>query len=210
MLSFGVGCVLAGRSIDRFGPRWTYTGGLAAIAIVFLSAGNFQMLWHFVLCTGIVVGASAALICMVSDSNVRDADGVKASALPVWCTGAAALASVASLSDGDLQVPIGCGGVAVIPGDWVVCDNDGVVVVPQALASVADQVAHLQAESQVALSDMERTLLELPTEQRKVLMLVGVEGHSYKGTADILELPVGTVMSWLSRGRLAIAKAHAA
>lgn len=71
---------------------------------------------------------------MVSDSNVRDADGVKASHLPVWCPGAAAPASVASLSDGDLQVPIGCGGVAVIPGDWIVCDNDGVVVVPQALA----------------------------------------------------------------------------
>ncbi len=70
---------------------------------------------------------------MVSDSNVRDADGVRASGLPVWCPGAAAPASVASLSDGDLQVPIGCGGVAVIPGDWIVCDNDGVVVVPQAL-----------------------------------------------------------------------------
>ncbi|MCA8928341.1 MAG: ribonuclease activity regulator RraA [Alphaproteobacteria bacterium] len=70
---------------------------------------------------------------MVSDACVRDADGVKASGLPVWCPGAAAPASVASLSDGDLNVPIGCGGVAVIPGDWVVCDNDGVVVIPQAL-----------------------------------------------------------------------------
>ena len=80
----------------------------------------------------------------------------------------------------------------------------------EALTTVADQVAHLQAESQVALTDMERTLLELPTEQREVLMLVGVEGHSYKETADIFELPVGTVMSRLSRGRLALTKAHAA
>ena len=71
---------------------------------------------------------------MVSDANVRDADGVIASKLPVWCPGAAAPASVANLSDGELQVPIGCGGVAVIPGDWIICDNDGVVVVPQALA----------------------------------------------------------------------------
>lgn len=70
---------------------------------------------------------------LVSDACVRDADGVKQSGLPVWCPGAAAPASVASLSDGDLNVPIGCGGVAVIPGDWVVCDNDGVVVIPQAL-----------------------------------------------------------------------------
>jgi regulator of RNase E activity RraA len=70
---------------------------------------------------------------MVSDACVRDADGVRHSGLPVWCPGAAAPASVATLSDGDLNVPIGCGGVAVIPGDWVVCDNDGVVVIPQAL-----------------------------------------------------------------------------
>jgi regulator of RNase E activity RraA len=70
---------------------------------------------------------------LVSDACVRDADGVIASQLPVWCPGAAAPASVASLSDGDLNVPIGCGGVAVIPGDWIVADNDGVVVIPAAL-----------------------------------------------------------------------------
>ena len=33
---------------------------------------------------------------------------------------------------GDRQVPIGCGGVAVVPGDVLVCDEDGVVVIPQA------------------------------------------------------------------------------
>ena len=70
---------------------------------------------------------------LVSDACVRDADGVIASQLPVWCPGAAAPASVASLSDGDLNVPIGCGGVAVIPGDWIVADNDGVVIIPAAL-----------------------------------------------------------------------------
>ena len=70
---------------------------------------------------------------LVSDANVRDADGVMASGLPVWCPGAAAPASVANLSDGELEVPIGCGGVAVIPGDWIIADNDGVVVVPKAI-----------------------------------------------------------------------------
>ncbi len=76
---------------------------------------------------------------LVSDACVRDADGVTASQLPVWCPGAAAPASVASLSDGDLNVPIGCGGVAVIPGDWIVADNDGVVVIPQALVQEVAQ-----------------------------------------------------------------------
>lgn len=80
----------------------------------------------------------------------------------------------------------------------------------EALTAVADEVAHLQAESHVSLSDMERKLLDLPDEQRQVLLLVGVEGHSYKETAELLELPVGTIMSRLSRGRLALTKALAA
>lgn len=51
----------------------------------------------------------------------------------------------------------------------------------------------------------------LPEEQRSVLMLVAVEGLSYKEAAQVLCLPVGTVMSRLARARLAIGKrvAHA-
>lgn len=41
----------------------------------------------------------------------------------------------------------------------------------------------------------------LPEEQRAVLLLVGVEGLSYEEAAEVLGVPVGTVMSRLSRGR---------
>ena len=37
--------------------------------------------------------------------------------------------------------------------------------------------------------------------QREVLLLVGVEGFTYAETADVLEIPIGTVMSRLARGR---------
>jgi RNA polymerase sigma-70 factor (ECF subfamily) len=46
-----------------------------------------------------------------------------------------------------------------------------------------------------------RGLATLPEEQRAVLSLVGVEDFSYEQAARILELPIGTVMSRLSRGR---------
>jgi regulator of RNase E activity RraA len=39
----------------------------------------------------------------------------------------------------DAQVPIGCGGVAVFPGDMVVADADGVVILP---AAIAEEVAN--------------------------------------------------------------------
>jgi len=51
------------------------------------------------------------------------------------------------------------------------------------------------------LRDMERALAALSEEQRSVVILVGVEGLSYAETATVLEVPVGTVMSRLARGR---------
>jgi len=49
--------------------------------------------------------------------------------------------------------------------------------------------------------DLLRGFAELPQEQRKVLVLVGVDDFSYKDTAHALGVPIGTVMSRLSRGR---------
>ncbi|HXK53307.1 MAG TPA: sigma-70 family RNA polymerase sigma factor [Hyphomicrobiales bacterium] len=46
----------------------------------------------------------------------------------------------------------------------------------------------------------------LPAEQRKVLLLVAVEGFSYREVADMLALPVGTVMSRLWRARRLLAE----
>jgi regulator of RNase E activity RraA len=70
---------------------------------------------------------------LVTDGVVRDRAGILRSALPVWCAGVAAPASVNGLTFVGWQEPIGCGGCAIFPGDVIVADDDGVVVVPQAL-----------------------------------------------------------------------------
>jgi RNA polymerase sigma-70 factor (ECF subfamily) len=51
------------------------------------------------------------------------------------------------------------------------------------------------------LRDMETALALLPVEQREILLLVGLEGMTYDQVAGALGLPLGTVMSRLSRGR---------
>ncbi|HZT52570.1 MAG TPA: RNA polymerase sigma factor [Stellaceae bacterium] len=51
------------------------------------------------------------------------------------------------------------------------------------------------------LRDLDRALGCLPEEQRQVLLLVGLEGMRYEEVASILNVPVGTVRSRLSRGR---------
>jgi regulator of RNase E activity RraA len=72
---------------------------------------------------------------LVTDGAVRDVAGVEGTGMPVWCRGGAAPPSVASLHFVGWQEPIGCGGVAVFPDDVILCDGDGAVVIPAALAA---------------------------------------------------------------------------
>lgn len=60
-------------------------------------------------------------------------------------------------------------------------------------------------EGRIALDLVRRCLDELPAEQRAVLMLVCVDGLSYREAADTMGVAIGTVMSRLSRGRQALA-----
>jgi regulator of RNase E activity RraA len=70
---------------------------------------------------------------LVTDGVMRDIAGVLATGLPLWCQGAAAPASVTSLTFVNWQEPIGCGGVAVFPDDIIVVDDDGATLIPAAL-----------------------------------------------------------------------------
>ena len=70
---------------------------------------------------------------LVTDGVVRDLEGVLATSLDVWASGAAAPPSVAGLTFVNWQEPVGCGGVAVFPDDLMVLDRDGAVVVPKAM-----------------------------------------------------------------------------
>ncbi|MGP9820551.1 ribonuclease activity regulator RraA [Salinarimonas sp. NSM] len=72
---------------------------------------------------------------LVTDGAVRDGEGVRGTGLPVWCDGVAAPASVAGLTFVGWEQPIGCGGVAIFPGDVIVADGDGAVVIPKAMVA---------------------------------------------------------------------------
>jgi regulator of RNase E activity RraA len=67
---------------------------------------------------------------MVSDGPVRASETIAALALPVFCAGASAPSNLIRPHAVDINVPIGCGGVAVFPGDVIVGVGDGGVVMP--------------------------------------------------------------------------------
>ena len=75
---------------------------------------------------------------VVSDGPMRDIAELENIDFPVFARGNAAPPSYASMLAADAQVPIGCGGVAVFPGDIVIGDEDGVVILP---AAIAEEVA---------------------------------------------------------------------
>jgi regulator of RNase E activity RraA len=82
---------------------------------------------------------------VVTDGALRDTPQIAPLAIPVYAGGAAAPASFGIHHAVDLNQPIACGDVAVFPGDVLVGDAEGVVVIPRHLA---DEVARDGAEQE--------------------------------------------------------------
>ena len=61
--------------------------------------------------------------------------------------------------------------------------------------------AESQSQNELTLAAVNDALLRLPEEQRMALTLVAVEGKSYAEAAEILEVPIGTIMSRIARAR---------
>jgi RNA polymerase sigma-70 factor (ECF subfamily) len=61
-----------------------------------------------------------------------------------------------------------------------------------------------RVEARLALTEVRRALDRLPPDQRAALLLVTVEGLSYKEAAEVVQVPVGTIMSRLARARIAL------
>lgn len=70
-----------------------------------------------------------------------------------------------------------------------------------------DARIHERAEARAALGIVRDEIARLPEEQRSVLAIVAIDGMSYQEAADVLEIPIGTVMSRLARARKKLAEA---
>jgi RNA polymerase sigma-70 factor (ECF subfamily) len=70
-----------------------------------------------------------------------------------------------------------------------------------------DARIHEQTEARADLAIIRAKINELPAEQRELLALVVVDGMSYQSAAEVLDVPIGTVMSRLARARKKLASA---
>lgn len=95
-----------------------------------------------ILTTRLMVRGAAGL---VSDGALRDSGAISEMDFPVYCAGGAAPLNLLLHHALEQDIPIGCGGVAVYPGDVIVGDDEGVVVIPRHLA---DEVAEMAEEQE--------------------------------------------------------------
>ena len=88
-----------------------------------------------ILVTRLMVRGGAGI---VTDGGFRDSAGIAKLAMPAYHQRPSAPTNLTLNQAIDINVPIGCGDVAVFPGDIIVGDDDGVMVIP---AAIADEVA---------------------------------------------------------------------
>ncbi len=80
----------------------------------------------------------------------------------------------------------------------------GIQVDMEALESVSGDDGRTITESRSALASARAAMAALPDDQRALMALVVIDGKSYKDAADILDIPMGTVMSRIARARKSI------
>jgi len=112
-----------------------------------------------ILATRLKVRGAAGL---VSDGPVRDSGAIASMGFPVFCAGGSAPLNLLKHHAIDMDVPIGCGGVAVFPNDIIVGDVEGIVVIPRHLAGEVAADAAEQEQLERYLTTLIREGSSLP------------------------------------------------
>jgi 4-hydroxy-4-methyl-2-oxoglutarate aldolase len=116
--------------------------------LVLANGGGHQgSLWGEVACT---FAAKKGIAGVVADGPIRDVDALRAMSFPVWSK-AISPSHPEKRGPGSVNVPIVVDGVLVEPGDVIVADGDGVLVIPQAQLRRAVEGARARAEREVAV-----------------------------------------------------------
>ncbi|HYA89282.1 MAG TPA: RraA family protein [archaeon] len=104
-----------------------------------------------------VLAKSRGLAGFVGDGAVRNMAGLKRVEFPVFARGAVPGSAAGHYKIAGVNVPVWCGGIEVMPGDYVVADDDGVAVAPkERYAEVLASAKKMQDEDQALLPLIEK------------------------------------------------------
>jgi len=92
---------------------------------------------------------------LVTDAGLRDVETIAGLAMPCFAAGPSAPTNLSKHHAVDIDVPIGCGGAPVFPGDIVVGDRDGVIIIPAHLADeLAAEIVPMEAFESFVLAEV--------------------------------------------------------
>ncbi len=115
---------IGGINMIKLGMQQTQPGD---ILVVSGQGDGSSAMWGGNLSRGLQARGVAALVI---DGAIRDVSEIREARFPVFARGIATAVGPVDLPVGEINVPIACGGVVVNPGDIVIADEDGIVVVP--------------------------------------------------------------------------------
>jgi regulator of RNase E activity RraA len=171
------------RAIQRVGSGPTIVGTAVTVAcpsednsivhhaVSLLRAGDLLVIDRLgdteVACWGGGVNYAAKLrgaAGVIIDGPCTDIREIEKSGFPLWCRGVSPRTSLPLGTAGRLNVPVSIGGAVVMPGDALLCDDDGLLVLsPLEVAAVATRAIEHQARTSRVLSGLEagRSLSEM-------------------------------------------------
>jgi 4-hydroxy-4-methyl-2-oxoglutarate aldolase len=123
---------------------------------------------------GVTVAAKAAgAVAGIVDGPCTDLTEIQQSDFPVWSRGLSPITTRLYDLGGGMNVPISCGGAVVMPGDAILADESGVLVIPREEARAVAQEALRRQESgklrEASVRNKERKLGDLSGASAKIL-----------------------------------------
>jgi 4-hydroxy-4-methyl-2-oxoglutarate aldolase len=106
-------------------------------------------------CGGLLAFAARAAGCrgIVIDGLATDIAELRAHGVPVWARGLSVITTKPLFLNGEFCTPVVCGGVAVMPGDAILADDNGVLVLPPArVEAAARRAIAMQEEEKLSLA----------------------------------------------------------
>lgn len=117
--------------------------------LVVAGSGPFGAVWGEMVSVG---AAAKGLAGAVIDGSTRDVDAIERLGFAVWSTAVRPFGASKGVP-GSVNLPVTCAGVRVAPGDLVVADGDGVVVVPQRLIAETLEVTERRLHREVRIRE---------------------------------------------------------